>query len=59
MSTKMRYCFNCGAELGAFATRDYEPTDTCGRPACEREARQAMEDERQQAHEQLDRDMGY
>jgi hypothetical protein len=54
---KMRYCFNCGEELGAYA--DYDRLDTCGKRECEREARAIREEERQHAHDQLDRDMGW
>lgn len=54
---KMRHCFNCGAELGTYA--DYDPLDTCGAIECERTARDAMQTEREEAHEKLDRDMGY
>lgn len=54
---KMRHCFNCGAELGVYA--DHDPLDDCGAPECTRAAREAMQDEREAAHEQLDRDRGY
>lgn len=54
---KMRYCFNCGAELGVSAF--HYPLDTCGARECEREARNASKQEREEAHEQLDRDMGW
>jgi hypothetical protein len=54
---RMRHCFNCGAELGAYA--DYHPLDTCGKTECEREAAEAVLRERQEAHEQLDRDRGW
>lgn len=54
---KMRHCFNCGAELGCYA--DYDPLADCGKPECMREARYAAEAEREEAHEQLDRDMGW
>lgn len=54
---KMRHCFNCGAELGVYA--DYDPLDTCGANECEREARIAVSQQRDEAHEQLDRDLGW
>lgn len=54
---KMRHCFNCGAELGVSAYHD--PLDTCGARECERAARDAAQQERDEAHEQLDRDMGW
>lgn len=59
--SKMRYCFNCGAELdfmpsnSAYADR----LDTCGSKECERAARDAAQQEREEAHEQLDRDLGW
>lgn len=59
MTTKMRHCFNCGTELGVIADKDYEPLDTCGSSECSRAARDAMRSEREEAHEQLDRDMGW
>ena len=56
----MHYCVNCGEELGMSEhkqrQRDY---DTCGKQECDREARESIAAEREEAHEQLDRDMGY
>lgn len=57
MPAKMRHCFNCGADLGV--TKDYHPLDTCGARECERAAQDAAAQEREGAHEQLDRDMGW
>ncbi len=54
---KMCHCFNCGKETGIHAY--WEATDTCGARECEREARYARDAERAEAHEQLDRDLGY
>ena len=54
---KMRHCFNCGEELGAYAY--YDRLDTCGKITCEREARDASYAEREEAHDRLDRDMGW
>lgn len=54
---KMRHCFYCGEELG-ISTWD-DPLDTCGKPECNRSARDAREQEREEAHERLDRDMGW
>ena len=53
----MRYCFNCGAELGR--SRYSDPHDDCGSQECTRAARDSYAYEREEAHEQLDRDMGY
>ena len=54
---KMRHCFFCGKELGVYA--DYDPLDNCGDSECAREARYAAAAERQEAHDKLDRDMGW
>lgn len=51
---KMRHCFNCGEELGVYA--DYDPLDTCCAIECNREARNAIEDARQDAHDRVDND---
>lgn len=59
MSAKMRYCWNCGSELGVIENRFYDRSDTCGDPKCLREARDQAIAERDEAHEQLDRDMGW
>jgi hypothetical protein len=53
----MRFCFNCGAELGCYA--DHDPLDDCGAQECQRAARDAHAQERDEAHERLDRDMGW
>jgi hypothetical protein len=54
---KMRHCFNCGEELGVYA--DHDPLDDCGKLKCARAARDARAQEREEAHERLDRDLGY
>lgn len=54
---KMRHCFYCGAELGYYT--DYDPLDTCGARECDRAARDIARQQRDEAHEQLDRDMGW
>lgn len=56
---KMRHCCYCGEELGLIASKDYDRTDTCGKWECEREVRDMLAEERERAHEQLDRDMGW
>jgi hypothetical protein len=53
----MRYCFNCGEELGCYA--DHDQFDTCGKSECNREAQRAVAAEREEAHERLDRDRGW
>jgi hypothetical protein len=58
-TAKMRHCWNCGAELGVLSRAQWEPGDTCGKTECEREARDQARAERDQAHEQLDRDLGW
>lgn len=54
---QMQFCFNCGEELGYFASN--EPLQTCGKLPCEREARDQEALLRQDAHEELDRNMGW
>ena len=54
---KMRHCFYCGEELGVSDWSD--PYDHCGKQECAREARDAAAEEREEAHERLDRDMGW
>ncbi len=53
----IRFCFNCGAELPASAYHDR--LDTCGSLECEREAQNQALADREDAHEQLDRDNGW
>lgn len=59
MAAKERFCWNCGASLGVLDGKDYDSRDTCGRLQCDREARDSYARERDEAHEQLDRDMGW
>ena len=58
---KERHCFYCGESLGFIENRFWCAADlpTCGKRECEREARDAHEAEREEAHEQLDRDRGW
>ena len=51
---KVRHCWNCGADMGWIENRYYDRTDTCGAQDCEREARDANEAERQDAHDAVD-----
>lgn len=51
-------CFYCGEDLGPW-DRFCDTRDDCGSPECIRDARDAAEQERAEAHEQLDRDLGY
>ena len=45
--------------MGLIEAKHYDRTDTCGKAECEREALYAAAAERQEAHDQLDRDMGW
>lgn len=56
MAKKMKHCAWCGEYLGEAC--DNEP-ESCGKPECNREVRDMQEADRQEAHEQLDRDMGW
>jgi hypothetical protein len=54
-----RHCRNCGDSLGFVEDRHWHRGDTCGKPECDREAREQDQAEREEAHERLDRDMGW
>lgn len=51
---KIRHCWNCGADMGFIENRFYDRMDTCGASECEREARNACEQEREDAHREVD-----
>jgi hypothetical protein len=54
---KERFCFNCGDSMGFYA--DYDSLDDCGKQECARAAREVMQAEREEAHEELDRRNGW
>jgi hypothetical protein len=56
---KQRHCLNCGADMGFVEDRFWDRLDVCGAEECNRAQRDAYAQEREQAHENLDRDMGY
>lgn len=56
---KVRHCPYCGDDMGFIENRDYDRNDPCGKTECCREARDASNAEREDAHEQLDREMGW
>lgn len=49
-----RHCWNCGKSMGFVENRFYDSRDTCGSLECDRAARDAIKDERQDAHDQVD-----
>lgn len=57
---KMKHCAWCGDEIGmaSYATGLNDP-ESCGKKECNREVNGMYQAERDEAHEQLDRDMGY
>jgi hypothetical protein len=57
--TKRHLCWNCGEDMGEWDRRYCDSRDTCGKRECERAARVAAAAERDEAHEQLDRDCGW
>ena len=59
MSKKQRYCWVCGEDMGFVEDQYYDRRDTCGKHACEREAREAACEEREEAHRDLDDRMGW
>lgn len=58
MADRRHFCLNCGEDMGPW-TRLSSNLDSCGKPECIREERNAYAEEREAAHEQLDRDLGY
>ena len=58
-TARERFCFNCGASLGVIEARLYDSRDTCGALECEREARDAYQQEREEAHRELDEQRGW
>lgn len=58
MAERRHHCFYCGTDIGP-KDRFSEALDDCGAQECQRAARDAYAQEREEAHEQLDRDMGY
>ncbi len=59
ITAKMRHCWNCGAEMGVIENKYYDCMDVCGNLECNRALGDALAQERAEAHEQLDRDMGW
>lgn len=56
---KPRHCWNCGADMGLIEDKYWDRGDVCGKPECQREAQDQARAERDEAHEKLDRDMGW
>lgn len=56
--TRRHHCAYCGEDMGEW-TRFSDRNDTCGAQECERWACDEAIAEREEAHEQLDRDMGW
>lgn len=59
MGMKERFCPNCGTSMGVIEDRYHDRRDTCGKQECEREARSESAAEWADAHDHLDRDMGW
>lgn len=55
---KRQYCAYCGDDMGDW-TKFSDRNDTCGKQECDRYMRENLQAEREEAHERLDRDMGY
>lgn len=56
---KERHCPYCGDSMGFIENRYYDRGDPCGKRECSRAAQNDAQAEREEAHEQLDRDMGW
>lgn len=59
MSGRQRYCWVCGDDMGFIENRHYDRRDTCGKGTCEREASDTAREEREQAHRDLDDELGW
>ncbi|MCR4300668.1 MAG: hypothetical protein NUV51_03585 [Sulfuricaulis sp.] len=55
--SKKQCCNWCGEFL--YETDRLDPYEHCGKPECSRAMRDEMRAEREEAHERLDRDMGW
>ena len=55
---KELFCDYCGTSMG-FGVRHWRERLYCGSLECQREQREDERAEREQAHEQLDHDMGW
>lgn len=56
---KERFCPYCGDSMGIIESKYYDRSDPCGKSECFRDAAADARAERDAAHEQLDRDMGW
>lgn len=59
MARKVSHCEYCGDALGRDVEKWPGEIVTCGKRECVRYERDCHQQEREEAHEQLDRDMGY
>lgn len=59
MGRKIHNCEYCGDDLGRPVDKWPGEIVTCGKPECTRYERDCYREQREEAHEQLDRDMGY
>ena len=57
--SKERFCWYCGESMGVIADKYYHRSDTCGKIECNREARDVERQERDDAHDRLDEEMGW
>ena len=55
---RMQHCDYCGEDMGVFVKVSGE-INSCGKRECEQYARDADAEQRENAHGQLDRDMGW
>lgn len=56
---KEQFCAYCGESLGFYVQYSSRGRDTCGKPECDRWARDEAQAEREEAHRRLDEDLGY
>lgn len=55
----IEHCENCGAYLGRPVEKLYGDFIVCGERECSRAEQDFHAQQREEAHEQLDRDLGY
>jgi hypothetical protein len=59
MAIKERFCWWCGESMGDIDSRYYDRRDVCGKLECAREARDADQEDREEAHRELDERNGW
>ena len=56
---KLTQCEYCGDDLNGSVDKCQREPVTCGKPECDRWAREVVREAHEEAHDQLERDMGW